>query len=282
MDVGSIVHLPPPPPLTSLSSIEVTSSAKAGLGFGLEDGGLVISAASWLEGGRFRVTFGGVGCTSSECGRHFIIHVRISVETAGVFPTFEVIPHGPTSGPAGFGPVAITPSCSEMTAGFDGWSSGARRVAVARETFPVYTPFDLPAGSHQVSFSCGGGEAWRSPGFAITVTGPPVPIGLESSTVSPGEELTFTSGGSLAAAPCPSLAGVEVSGLTLEINTSGGSILVTRNVIMPDGQTTEGLMVPASAAPGSYSASERCSYSNPGGEGAHFEFEAARENVTVD
>lgn len=282
VDAGSSVHLPPPPPLTSLSTIELSSSANWGLDFGFEEGDLVISAASWGEPGRFRVTFSGTGCTASECGRQFVIHVRISVETPGVFPTDQVIPHGPTSGPAGFGPVAITPSCSEMTPSFDGWSSGTRRVAAARESFPVFTPPDLPVGSHQVSFFCGGGEAWRSPGFALTVTGPPVPLGLESSTVSAGEELIFTSGGTLGAAPCPPLAGVEVSGLILELNTSEGSILVTRNLTMPDGRETEGLMVPTGAAAGSYSASERCSYSNSAGEGAHFEFDAARQNVTVD
>jgi hypothetical protein len=280
--IGSSVALPPPPPLTSLSSIEVTSVTGWGLNFEFESGDLVISAESWIEGQRFRATLEGVGCTSSECGRRFVIHVRVSTEKAGVFPTYEVIPQGPTSGPAGFGPIAITHSCSEMTPSFDGWSTGARRVAAPRETFPVYTPSDLPVGSHQVSFFCGGGEAWKSPGFAIDVTGPPIPIGLESSTVAAGGELVFTSGGSLGVSPCPSLAGVEVSGLNLELNTSEGSILVTRNVTMPDGQATEGLAVPANAAPGNYSASERCSYSGPTGEAAKFEFNAARENVIVD
>jgi len=279
---GSSVHLPPPAPLTSLSAIELTNATRTGLDFELEDGDLVVSAAAWIEEARVRVTLSGIGCTSSECGRQFVMHVRVSVETAGIFPTLEVSPNGPTSGPAGFGPIAATPSCSEVTPSFDGWSSGSRRVANARETFPVYTPSTLPVGSHQVSFSCAGGEAWRSPGFEIEVTGPPSPIGLESSTVPAGGELTFTSGGSLGAAPCPSLPGVDVNGLTLELNTSGGSILVTRNISMPDGQTTEGLLVPSSAVAGSYSASERCHYSNPAGEGANYEFATARENVIVD
>jgi len=51
---------------------------------------------------------------------------------------------------------------------------------------------------------------------------------------------------------------------------------------MPDGLTTEGLLLPSSAPAGEYSASERCFYSNVGGERASYEFTAARENVTVD
>jgi hypothetical protein len=278
---GSTVHLPPPEMLTSLSEIELTSYAEPGLVFAFEGGDLVISASATAQEGRFRLTFNGVGCTSSECDRRFVMHVRLSVEATGIFPTFEVTPDGPTSGPAGFGPIVDTPSCSEMTVSFDGWSSGFRRVANARETFPLYTPWTLPVGSHQVSFSCAGGEAWRSPGIEITVTGSSIPIGLESRTIPAGGELIFTSGGSLGAAPCPLLPGVDVSGLTLELNTSEGSILVTRNISMPDGQVNEGLLVPLSAAPGDYSASERCHYSNLAGEGANYEFAADNKNVIV-
>jgi len=272
--------------LTSLSAIESTTGAEPGVTVALVEGRLVISAATEAAPVLLHLVIAGTGCTAKECGRQVLIRIRLTVQPA-VVPSVEVDPNGPTSGPAGFGPQVITPSCSFLRYGFDnGASTSGVGVASPKETFNVYTPSTLPVGSHQVWFEClgsrGGGAVWTAPGFEITVTGPSIPIGLQSSTVPPGGELVFTTGPNLGASPCPTLAGVSVGELILELNTAQGTILVARHVPMPDGLTTEGLLLPSSAPAGEYSASERCFYSNVGGERASYEFTAARENVTVD
>ncbi|HEY5332401.1 MAG TPA: hypothetical protein VIJ21_02565 [Solirubrobacterales bacterium] len=283
--IGSSIYRNPPRPLTSVTAIESTTGAEPGVTVQVEEERLVISASEEAVPALLHLVIGGVACTASECGRRVLIRIRLTV-----FPTtdplVEVDPNGPTSGPAGFAPQVATPSCSYLRFGFDsGSTSYAVRVSNPKETFDTRTPSDLSIGPHKIWFECatgpGGPALWWSQGFEITVTGASIPIGLESTTVPAGGELLFTTGPSLGAAQCPTLPGITVDELVLNLDDSGGSLVNHRNVPMPDGLATERLVVPPASAAGTYSVLDRCIYGNVAGERATYEFARQPGEITV-
>ncbi|HEY3836755.1 MAG TPA: hypothetical protein VGL72_09290 [Bryobacteraceae bacterium] len=283
--VGSAIYRKPPYPLASVGAIESTTGAEPGVTVQLEGELLVISASAEAAPALLHLVIGGTACTASECGRRVLIRLRLTVYPT-VDPLVEVDPNGPTSGPAGFGPQVVTPSCSSLKYGFDNESTSyGVTVANPRESFNTQTPSTLSVGPHQMWFSCvtgrGGPSVWWSEGFEITVTGASIPIGLESTTVPAGGEIVFTTGPSLGAAQCPTLPGVAVDELLLDLNSSSGALVNHRNLPMPDGVGTEGLVVPPGSATGTYSVLDRCIYGNVAGERATYEFARQPGEITV-
>jgi hypothetical protein len=283
--VGSTIDIPLPQPLVSVAAIESVTGREPGVGAVLMGGGIEIEASFAATPVTRTWTISGTGCTASECDRQFAIHLRVAVEESPA-PSVQVVANGPVSGPAGFGQQVLTPSCSRLEVDFDDGSWYGLIPSEPKEAFNVHTPSTLSVGAHQVSLNCLTSRAsapiWTASGFEITVTGAATPLGLESTTVSAGGELVFTSGPSLAGVQCPTLPGLSVSELALRLNNAEGSILVTRQVPMPDGQATEGLSLPSGATAGKYSAFDQCIYTNVAGEHATYEFAAARQNVTIN
>jgi subtilisin family serine protease len=200
--------------------------------------------------------------------------------------TVELSPHGPTSGPAGFGMEVPVPTCTYLAVSFDGQDSYVLGAYSPSTIFDPVTPSTLAPGRHQMSFTCRddwyGEPVWTSPGFEITVTGGPIPLGLESHTAPAGGEFVYTSGPSLSDTQCPSLPGVSIYGLSLYIdNAIDGSVVTSTFVSMPDGRATEGLLVPPDTASGDYLVLERCFYTNVSGEVGLFEFAWEWPNATV-
>lgn len=283
--VGSAIYRKPPASLTSISAIESTTGTEPGVTVQLEGELLVISASADAAPALLHLEIAGTACTASECGRRVLIRLRLTVQPTMVFQV-AVDPNGPTSGPAGFGPQVVTPSCSYLKYGFDSSSLGtAVGVSNPKETFDTRTPSNLAIGPHKIWFECltgrGGPALWWSQGFEVTVTGASIPIGLESTTVPAGGELVFTTGPSLSAVQCPPLPGVTVDELALNLNESGGSLVNHRNVPMPDGLATERLLVPPGSAAGTYSVLDRCVYGNTAGERATYEFARQPGEITV-
>jgi hypothetical protein len=272
--IGSAINLNPPSPLTALSAIESTTGSEPGVTLEIEGGHLVISASTEAVPALLHLVIGGTACLGSECGRQVFVRLQLTVQPT-IVPLVEVDANGPTSGPAGFGPQVITPSCSYLTYGFENGARGAVSTLRPRETFNTHTPPTLSTGPSQIWFECltgrGGPSVWRSTGFEITVTGASIPIGLESTTVPAGGEVVFTSGPSLSAAQCPTLPGVTVDELLLDLEDSS-SVVNHRNVPMPDGLATEGVVAPPGSAAGTYSVFDRCIYGNLAGESAIYEF----------
>jgi hypothetical protein len=282
--IGSAIYRNPPQPLSSVIAIESTTGAEPGVSVQIEGERLVISASAEAAPAILNMVIGGTACTASECGRRVLIRLRLTVQPTMV-SLVEVDPNGPTSGPAGFGPEVITPSCSFLKSRFDDGSSNAVRVSNPREAFVTHTPSSLSIGPHHLWFECltdrGGPAVWWSQGFEITVTGTSIPIGLESTTVPAGGELVFTTGPSLSAIQCPTLPGITVDELLLNLNDSIGSLVNHRNVPMPDGQATERLLVPPESGAGTYSVLDRCVYDNVAGERAIYEFARGPGEITV-
>ncbi|HEY2715553.1 MAG TPA: hypothetical protein VGI73_04955 [Solirubrobacterales bacterium] len=283
--VGSAIYRNPPVQLTSVSTIESTTGVEPGVTVQIEGEQLVISASAEAAPALLHLVIAGTACTASECDREVLIRLRLTVQPT-MTPLLAVDPNGPTSGPAGFGPQVTTPSCGYLKYGFDGsssWSSVA--VSNPKETFDTHTPSSLSIGPHQIWLECltgrGGPTLWWSQGFELTVTGPSIPIGLESTMVPAGGELVFTTGPSLSAAQCPLLPGITADELLLDLNNSGGSLVNHRNVPMPDGLATERLVVPPGSAAGTYSVLDRCIYGNVAGERAIYEFARQPGEITV-
>jgi hypothetical protein len=282
---GSAIYRIPPRPLTSITAIESTTGTEPGVTVQIEGEYLVISASAEAEPALLHLVIAGTACTASECGRRVLIRLRLTVQPT-VDPLVEVDPNGPTSGPAGFGPEVTTPSCSYLKYGFDSSSSSnSVGVSIPREAFNTHTPPTLSIGPHTIWFECltsrGGSAVWWSQGFEITVTGASIPIGLGSTTVPAGGEVIFTNGPSLSVAQCPTLSGVTVDELLLDLNNSGGSLVNHRNVPMPDGLATEGLVVPPGIEAGAYSVLDRCMYANNAGERAIYDFARQPGEITV-
>jgi hypothetical protein len=215
-----------------------------------------------------------------------IVNAAAAVECGSGAQFGQVTPHGPTSGPAGFGLEVMVPTCTDLGVSFDGQESYTLGAYSPSVIFDPVTPSTLPLGRHQMSFTCedgpGGEPTWTSPGFEITVTGGPVPIGLESDTAPAGGEFVYTSGPSLSATQCPSLPGVSVYGLSLYLDSAiDGSLVTNRFVSMPDGRATEGLVVPPETAPGEYLAIDRCYYYNNASEIGVYEFAWNWPDATV-
>jgi hypothetical protein len=282
--VGSASYRYPPWQLASIDAIESTAGAEPGVTVAVDGEQLVFMASEEAVPALLQLVLTGTGCTESGCGRQFVIRLRLTVEPA-VVPLVEVEPNGPTSGPAGFGPQVLTPSCSYLQYGFE---NGATRFGVSvlspREAFNTHTPPTLPVGAHRMLFEClavrNGPKVWRSEGFEITVTGPSIPVGMESIAAPAGGAFVFTTGPSLGGTPCPTLPGVTADELLLNLNDSTGGLVTHRNISMPDGLTTESLVVPLGTAAGSYSVLDRCIYSNGLGESAFFDFGHAAVAVT--
>jgi hypothetical protein len=281
---GSAVSQAPPAPLTSFSTIELTAGSESGVTTKIEGGGLVISASAQAATGSLHLTISGTGCTATECGRQFLISLRLTVQPGGP-PSVTVTPNGPTSGPAGFGPNVVTPDCSYLRVGFDDGSFYSISSSSSIKAFNTHTPVTFSAGSHRMSFECltgtGGGVVWTSPGFEVTITSASIPLGMESTTVPAGGEIVFTTGPSLSATPCPTLPGVSVVELLFFLNPSTGASAAHRSVPMPDGLATEGMTVPLGTAEGVYTVRDRCMYRNVAGEGAMYEFGRTRGNLIV-
>ncbi len=215
-----------------------------------------------------------------------IVNAAAAVGCSGGESTVQVTPHGPTSGPAGFGLEVNLPTCTYLAVGIDGQDSYVLGAYSPSTSFYPVTPATLSPGRHQMSFACresSYGEAeWTSPGFEITVTGGPTPIGLESDTAPAGGEFVYTSGPSLSAIQCPPLSGFGVYGLSLYLDSAtDGSLVTSTFVTLPDGRATEGLVVPADTAPGEYLALDRCFYNNGAGEIGIYEFAWEWPDATV-
>jgi hypothetical protein len=281
---GSAIYLNPPHQLTSVSAIESTTGAEPGVTVQIEEGRLVISASAEAEPALLHLVIGGTACTGSECGRRVLMYLRLTVQPT-VDPMVEVDPNGPTSGPAGYGLQVFAPTCQYLSYGFGNGSSVTVKTTTPREAFDIRTPPTLSTGPHQLWFECltgrGGPSVWQSEGFEITVTGPSTPIGLVSTTVASGGELAFTTGPSLGAAQCPTLQGVSVDELLLDLYPSSGAAVNHRNVPLPDGLATEGLVVPPGSAAGTYSVYDGCTYANVAGERASYEFAGQPGEITV-
>jgi hypothetical protein len=93
LDVGSVVQVGAPAPLTSLSAIAVSvNGAEPGVGVSLLGSGLEVFASAGAQIQTMTLTVTGTGCTGSECGRAFVISLPVSVvsmaATPGVLETF--------------------------------------------------------------------------------------------------------------------------------------------------------------------------------------------------
>lgn len=282
---GSTIDIPLPQPLISVTSIESVTGREPGVGATLAAGGIEIQAYPGATPVTRTWTISGTGCTASECHRQFAIHLRVAVEESPA-PTVQVLANGPVSGPAGFGQQVLTPSCSYLEVDFDDGSMYGLNPGEPKEAFDLRSPSTLLVGPHHVSLNCLTSRAsapiWTASGFEVTVTGAATPLGLESTMVLAGGELIFTSGPSLASVQCPTLPGLSVSELALQLNTAEGSVLVTRQVTMPDARATEGLSLPSDVTAGKYSAFDKCVYGNAAGEYATYEFAAAKQDVTIN
>jgi subtilisin family serine protease len=219
-----------------------------------------------------------------------IVNAGAAAECATGIPTVQVVPMGPTSGPAGFGMRVSVPSCVRLDVAFDGASryglqANSPLTAFDVVTTPNFTNGQLTNGQHQISFACessSGSTLWTSPGFSVTITGGPISLGLVSDTVVPGDELVYTSGPSQSVATCPTLAGVTLSELWLYLDAPDGlSVTANRFINMPDNAATEALTVPAGTPAGMYTALERCYYYNGIGQVGIFEFSFNYNGVTV-
>jgi len=214
-----------------------------------------------------------------------IVDAGAAVACETPVPTEQATPMGPTSGPAGFGMQVSLPSCTYLAVSFDGTQGYVQSEYSPSTTFDVVTTPTLTDGQHQMSFACessvSGTVLWRSPGFSITITGGPIALGLQSTTVSPGEAIVYTSGPSESSTTCPPLPGVTLYGLSIYLDTPNGlSVAASRFITMPDDATTEALTVPPDSPAGAYTALERCYYSGINQLGI-FEFTGPYYNVTV-
>ncbi|HJZ37128.1 MAG TPA: S8 family serine peptidase [Solirubrobacterales bacterium] len=216
-----------------------------------------------------------------------IVNAAAAVECENDVPVVQVDPHGPTSGPAGFGMEVTVPTCTYLEVLFDGTAAYTLGAYSPSQIFDAEVPSTMSLGQHQMSFAChdeawDGEPTWTSPGFQVTVTGAPTPIGLESTTAPAGGEFIFTSGPSLSTTQCPPLPNVNVYGLSIYLDSGiDGSLVTNRFVSLPDGRATEGLTVPPDTPPGDYLALDRCYYSNGAGEIGIYQFAWEWPDVTV-
>lgn len=91
--VGSVVGIPAPAPLTSLSEIDGSVlGAGPGVAAFVAGGGIAVSASATAMTGSMTLTLTGTACTASECGRRFVIQLPLAVKpiaaSAGPVGTF--------------------------------------------------------------------------------------------------------------------------------------------------------------------------------------------------
>lgn len=91
--VGSIVEIPAPAPITSLTELDGSiQGTEPGVAVTIAGGGLAVSAAATATTASMTLTITGTACTSSECGRQFVMQLPVTVKPiaapAGPIETF--------------------------------------------------------------------------------------------------------------------------------------------------------------------------------------------------
>jgi hypothetical protein len=179
-------------------------------------------------------------------------------------PYSTVTPVGPTSGPAGFESAVGIPDCPYPDpVSVLATSGGAGAWGQIGPTFFNVVIFQVlaPPGTYTMAVSCPA-VGWTGT-VSVTVTGPQLPVVLQSNTVAPGGTLTVLSGASGSPSPCPSL-GFPVNSVQYGFSSNSPTLIPNPIVSWPDGgQSSYQLSVPPDAQPGTYYLFESCNYVLP-------------------
>jgi hypothetical protein len=204
---------------------------------------------------------------------------------SGTGPYAHATPLTATTGPAGYAITVGTPVCSanrvdmSIDGGSPSWDTADTEFPYV---FVLTTP--LSVGVHHVSFTCeytnGGTPVWSDPGFAFDVNAPPTPTVLQTYTVARGGSITFRTGASNGPSPCPILNGVAADQLDVWLEDSQSHPMTqVSSSALPDGATSETLLVPPDLSPGTYQTQEQCIYGT-GVTSQSFLFQTASVSVT--